>query len=375
MYRSIKGRGFSDIHLCHQNTPTAKIAEEMKAILPYSKESHALDTLVIAGDWWDKLMPNNHPDVYTAEDLIYYVLYWAKYHDVVLLIVDGTPLHDSTQMRKFLHINEQAKIGAEIHYHEDVVIEYISKLDMHVLFVPDRPRMSPDETLKAVKEQLAINEIDQVDMAVMHGCFKYQLPIISDDHKHDMDEYLALVKGLIIIGHIHQHNPYQRIIPPGSFSRLAHGEEGAKGHIDFVMHPSGDYKVQFVENKPATKYITINLTGLDAEESRDKILSMIKDLPNFSHVRLQAKSGHPIFAEKISLNYKMDYPLFHWTTKVEQEKTEVATRKEIIALQEEYTPLVINQNNILKVVEDKLMENGVPKDTMELSIQLLEGLI
>lgn len=375
MYRSIHGRGFSDVHLCHDRTPTRKIVEEIKTALPYDKESHSLDVLVIAGDYWDKLMPNNHPDVYEAELGIYYILRWCKAHDVVLLMVDGTPLHDSSQCRKFIHINEEAQIGVEIHYHEDVVVEYISKLDMNVLFVPDRPRVSPEETLKAVKTQMELKGLEKVDMACMHGCFKYQLPILADDHKHDERAYLDLVNQLIIIGHIHQHNPYERIIPPGSFSRLNHGEEHPKGWVDFVMHPGGNNKVKFVQNKAATQYVTVDLANLSLEEAHEKILGVTESIPHESHIRLRAPAGHPLFSEKVTFNYKASFPWFHWTTKVDQEKSVITPKEELMQLQEEYVPLIINQMNIMEVVKEQMNNKGTDERLVSSALAYLETVL
>ena len=36
--------------------------------------TNSIDVLILEGDYWDKLMPNNHPDVFITKESIYYLL-------------------------------------------------------------------------------------------------------------------------------------------------------------------------------------------------------------------------------------------------------------------------------------------------------------
>lgn len=375
MLRPIKGRVFGDVHFCHAQTPSEKIFEEVRHYFPYDKTSYSYDIAVLDGDYWDKLMPNNHPDTFTTEESIYYLLKWHKEHDCLLIIVDGTPLHDAGQMEKFVHINENSGINADLLFVKDVDIKYIDKFDLHVLFIPDRPRSSPDDTYQRVLELMDEKQLKQIDMAVMHGCFQYQLPEISADHKHIEDNYLSIVKGPIFIGHVHTHSTFERIIAPGSFSRLKHGEEEPKGMIDFVMQPDGTFQAKFIENELATIYKTIVITGLSIDDSLDKVKKIVTKLPLHSKVRLECEQGHPITADRSFMTLKAEYPLISWSIKVVTDKSVIATDKEVFSVENEYVPLIINENNIIDLITKKATERGNPSSIVKLIPDYLKDIV
>ena len=376
MLRPIKIVDFGDVHMCHSTTPTEKIGEEIVNCFPYGKWASSIDILSLHGDFWDKLMPNNHPDVYTTEQIIYYLLNWCKHHDIVFLIVDGTPLHDAGQMQKFVHINEHAKINADLIFVEDIAIRYIPKFDINVLFIPDRPRSHPDETYKTVLSIMDKQNITSVDLAIMHGCFQYQMPKIAPEHKHIEDNYLSIVKGPILIGHIHNHSSYERIIAPGSFSRLRHGEEEPKGYVEVILQPSGDFKAKFIENKEATIYKTIRLSNIDIEESLEKIDRVITNIPIHSRIRLECQQGHPLLADKELTALKMKYlgNCIHWSFLVSTDKSVVAEDEEVFKEETDYIPLVINDKNITELVIEKVSSHSDTK-IIKLAQSLMESLV
>jgi len=174
MIRPLKIVAWGDVHMCHSTTFSEKIFEEIKHCFPYNKWASSIDIMMLDGDFWDKLMPNNHPDVYITKEAIIYILEWVKKHDITLLIVDGTPLHDANQIQWFLHLNETTGINADIVFADDISIRYVSKFDIHVLFIPDRPRSKPEDTFKRVQELLKEEQLEKVDLALMHGCFHWR---------------------------------------------------------------------------------------------------------------------------------------------------------------------------------------------------------
>ena len=92
MLRPLKIKAFGDVHNGHSSTPTIKISEEIRECFPYGKDAAGTDILVLDGDWYDKLLPNNHQDAIDTEVTMYYLLRYCKDHDIVFCIVDGTPL-------------------------------------------------------------------------------------------------------------------------------------------------------------------------------------------------------------------------------------------------------------------------------------------
>lgn len=371
MYRAIKGVGFGDVHFGHSSTKAEKILTELIECFPYGKWASSLDVCVIDGDWYDKLLPNNHEDSFITERSIFYMLNWAKDHDIVLFVVDGTPLHDSGQIQKFIHINEEAKIGAELTLVDDIDIVYNSKFGMNVLFVPDRPRTSPEETYQIVLDKLQQKGLSHVNMAVMHGTFQYQLPEIAASHKHVEENYAEIVKGPIIIGHIHKHSSKGNIIAPGSFSRLTHGEEEPKGFVEFVLQPSGEFTAKFIENENATIYKTINVSKLSLDESYEKIERVTRGLIGGSRVRIECEQGHPISLDKTFMVLKMKYDCFTWSIKVNADKSVIAPQDDVFSADNDYVPLVINKHNMPELIVDKLTKKGYPPETVKLVSEFL----
>ena len=352
MLRPITIEAFSDVHMGHSTTNAKKIYEEIRTCFPLDKNTHS-DILVLAGDWWDKLLPINHPDSYETVSAIFYLLNYVKKTNKTLLIVDGTPLHDSGQIQMFKTINEHAKINADVILVDDIDIVYIAKYDIHVLFVPDRPRVSPMATIARVHELLKEKQIESVDMAVMHGCFQYQLPQIADDHKHKESDYLDIVKGPIIIGHIHKHSVFERIIAPGSFSRLTHGEEEPKGYVRIEMKTPTEYTATFIENKDATVFITVDVTNLEMAESLAIIDKKIRNLPEGSRVRIQCQAKHPLASDKDFMEMKLRYLDLHFTMKVTNNKDIVEEEKTLFDTLEDYQPLIINKQNITDLILER----------------------
>lgn len=373
--RPIKWWVMGDVHMGHSSTPAVKIAEEIRHYLAYNKEAHTVDILVIEGDYWDKLLPNNHDDVFITEENIYYILNWCKDHDVTLLLVDGTPLHDAGQMQKFIHINDNAKINANLVFVEDVSIRYIPKFDINVLFIPDRPRSSPEATYQTVLKLMQEMQLEYIDVAIMHGAFQYQVPQIAPEHKHIEENYLSIVKGPIFIGHIHTHSVFDRIIAAGSFSRLKHGEEEAKGFIEAIVQPNLEFKAKFIENKLATIYKSIIVTGLDIQDSITKIRNNLEGLPINSKIRIVCEQNHPLTADKSFTTLKIEFNNFYWSIKVITDKSVVAEEKEVFSEENSYTPLVINKNNIEELLLQRASDVGYDAKIISAIPKLLKEII
>lgn len=354
MIRPLKIVAWGDVHMCHSTTFSEKIFEEIKHCFPYNKWASSIDIMMLDGDFWDKLMPNNHPDVYITKEAIIYILEWVKKHDITLLIVDGTPLHDANQIQWFLHLNETTGINADIVFADDISIRYVSKFDIHVLFIPDRPRSKPEDAFKRVQELLKEEQLEKVDLALMHGSFQYQIPEIAPEHKHNESDYFSVVKGPIIIGHIHTHSTNKQIIAPGSFSRLKHGEEEAKGFVEILVQPSGDFRAKFIENTEATIYKTVIVTGLDLETSLEKIKRNIENLPNGSRIRIVCEKNHPLASDKTFMSLKTSYVQFMFSLNVKVDKTVIAEDKDVFSTENEYVPLIINNKNIEELIVNKL---------------------
>ena len=71
-------------------------------------------------------------------------------------------------------------------------------LDIHILYVPDEWRHKASDTLTCVRDLLKEKSISQVDIAVMHGCFRFQMPMLEGmKFVHKESDYLDIVKYYI----------------------------------------------------------------------------------------------------------------------------------------------------------------------------------
>jgi hypothetical protein len=347
----------SDVHLCHDRTPTFKIAEEIKEAFPDNEETAKLNTIYIAGDWFDKLINYPNRDIDIAEDLMVYLLKLCLKRDIQLRVLEGTPSHDWTQPRRFLHLNKH--IGADVLYFDTLEIEHNERYGIDVLYIPDEYNPDTNVTYIDVKKKMTSLGLDKVDLAIMHGQFNYQLPEVAKVPKHNECDYLNIVRYYIAIGHVHVHSTYERIIAQGSFSRLAHGEENPKGHVRFHLFADGNMKARFIENKLATKYITIDVRNMDLDKAITHIKKTCKQLPVGSFIRLRAIKGDPILIQQnldLLSNTKLD---MIWTRSVvEDEHTDNTVNDTNDTISDDYIPITLTKDNLTSCLVERLEKRG-----------------
>lgn len=282
--RRLNQAAISDIHLFHDRVPTLDICNRLRKLFPANESTAELDIIWIPGDVFHRLQMASSDDVATAKLWICDFLRTCKACDVRVRVMEGTPLHDRNQSKMFETLNISAKIFADVRYIPELSIEHIEDWDLHVLYVPDQHRPDPEDTWKDVQALLASHGLKQVDYALMHGCFEYQLPKIMAHSCHKAKRYLSIVKRWIFNGHHHTHTRFDRIIVQGSTDRLKAGEEEAKGYVrvyeDLTLPPE-EATIRFCENVDATPFKEIVLKPDDAQDdaSIQAIIKMMDDLP------------------------------------------------------------------------------------------------
>lgn len=346
----------SDIHLGHRRNPTTRVIKNLLQEFPDSPEMGELDILFIAGDVYDDLLSLPDENVTHIDFWIWHILYVCVKYDIVLRVLDGTKSHDWFQSSRFEVINQIGKINADVKYVRDLSIEYIERYDINVLYVPDEWSETTERTLAQVKELMRAKGLVTVDFAVMHGQFGHQLPEGIKAQKHDSEEYLALVTELIFIGHVHKPSVYKRIIAQGSFDRLSHGEEEAKGHFRVKVHGHHNYDIQFVENKGAMLFKTIDCTSLDLEQTFEKIDSQIGTITDNIHVRVLGDPDNPIFTNMNVLIGR--YPFVTWSKLVKDNETITINTSEA-SEEYEYIPVELTKENLPPMLIERLVSRGV----------------
>lgn len=360
----------SDIHLGHNKNPAARIVENLLVAFPDNTETASLDIIFIAGDVFDQVLMFNDVDINAIKFWINNLLHLCAKYDIELRVVEGTPLHDRRQSLYFQKENTINKIGASLRYIDALEIEYFERFDIHVLYIPDELAGGPDVTLQSVKDLMRARGIEQVDHAIMHGLFKFQIPGVDIRTAHNEDEYLKLVKHNIFIGHDHTHKSFDRIYVQGSFDRLGHGYESSKGHMRAKHLPDGDWEIRFVENTNAMRFMTLDCTSKSLEDTLEFVRTKIGPLPEDAHVRIRAESNHPIFTNMDTL-LRMA-PLLGWIKDPVRDKEKALAP--LVEADTPYVPIAITRENISSLILERIAGDGASGQIMDAAVDMLEEL-
>jgi DNA repair exonuclease SbcCD nuclease subunit len=351
---------FSDVHLGHRRTPTESIIENLKRDIPDTAATADLDVLFIPGDLFDRLL--NLPDntVYEIHAWIARLLKICKRRDIVLRVLEGTPSHDWKQSRLVESINVDVGIGADARHVPELSIEHHERFGMDILYLPDEWSSDNDDTWKQVRQLMAEHRLDQVDFVMMHGQFPYQLPPHVNVPTHDPDRYADLARHYVFCGHVHIPSRYRNILVPGSYDRLTHGEEHAKGHWRLRVDPNGDDSVVFHENTGATLYRSIDCTGLEMDAALAMIERELVALPDGAHTRIVADRNDPVAASLTVLQRK--HPEFRWTSKLQNKSK---SGKEMLQdMRAKYQTKPITARTINEMVADRLKRMDCDESTI-----------
>lgn len=340
----------SDIHLGHKRNTTAEIISNLMLAFRDDASFAFLDILFLAGDVFDGLLSLPNEDVPEIDIWIGQLLNLCKKHNVKLRVLEGTPSHDWCQSQRFITINEIAAINADVKYVKELSIEYIDDLGLNVLYIPDEWESTTEKTFEQVQAALAAKGLTQVDLAIMHGQFEYQLPEHVKAQKHNSNDYLSIVSRLIFIGHVHVHTRHQRIVAQGSFDRLSHGEEGPKGHVRARLKDNGECDVVFVENTGAKQFITVSCLGLELEATIKKVSKVAATLKPGTYIRVEADHTNHIFQNMEVL--VTSFPLLVWSKKPIEPETQETAIEDIGSI---YVPITLTKDNLSGLLMERLL--------------------
>lgn len=339
---------FSDVHLGNRRNKTLDICNNILSMIRGNKNK--LDIIFIAGDLVDELLQFNSEDV---QQIIFFVSELSNYclkNNIKLRLLEGTPSHDYKQSKTLELILNLISTKLDFKYIDALSIEYINDLDINVLYLPDEWNDNAEDTYKQVIDLLKQNNLEQVDISIMHGLFDYQLKEIPKNIKHKEEDYLRITKYFISIGHIHTFSTYERIIAQGSTDRLSHNEEEPKGMTRCKIYKNGQMSFDFIENKNAKIFKTIELKSYDIDKNLNKIEKIIKHYPIDSYIRIKAKKDNPIYMAIDQL--KLRYPEFNFSRKSIEEHEEET--KLDLSLDVSYRPITINKDNIVSIMLEQI---------------------
>lgn len=286
-------------------------------MFPDNEETAKLDLIIIEGDVYDHDLYLYSPDEALFRPFRKYLLTLAKKYDIVVRVLRGTPDHDWDQSRSFVTDNELMEIHADCKYVDTVEIEYLERFNMHILYIPDEFMPRCEDTWGVVKAALKRHNLDKVDFCVMHGCFPHQLPDLEGKiQMHDPVAYSDITNYYIVIGHIHQPSQNGKIIGPGSIERLVHGDEGTKGYVRITIDLiNRNDKIEFVENKYATPYRTLDMRGMSGDQVRDKVEIALNRYRSHDNINLRILASPTDPATAMFKQLQNMYPEAKWRYK------------------------------------------------------------
>lgn len=307
----------SDIHLGHSRTPTEHIVRNLENAFPDNKETAKLDIIFINGDVFDSLQDFASTNALAIIRWIVKFLTMCAKLDIMVIVLEGTRLHDWKQSAIFVELNRINNIGCDLLYIDKIHVTYIKRFGIHVLFIPDESKPTAEETWQEVVRLMNELGIDKVDYACMHGAFPHQLPEIEEiKHRlHDPVKYQSIVRHYISIGHIHQFSILDKIIAQGSFDRLVHGDEGAKGHVRILKGVP-----KFIENKGAMRYKTLDVSGRTADIVVNDVHNYLAADTTHCSIRLQCTKEDVAFGMYRRLTQLYPYVRFEYINSSKSKK-------------------------------------------------------
>jgi DNA repair exonuclease SbcCD nuclease subunit len=247
----------SDLHLGHPRLDSSLLLKNIQDYLfPYIEKA---DLLLFTGDMFHSLMSMNSPDIETILSLFIQLYELLEKHNVVARFLKGTDIHDRNQLSIWYNLYKENNYKNDVKYFDKVTIEYIDKLDVRCLYIPEVvPFNTTEQLVLHVEELFCQAGWDKCDLICGHGFLDYTLPPMKHKPKilftKDMFRRLLKPGGRVCMGHVHTSSTNEFVEYAGSFSRCTQNEEEKKGF--FFIEKNNPI---FVENKGAVLQKTINL--------------------------------------------------------------------------------------------------------------------
>lgn len=247
----------SDVHIgCPRLNPF--LLHERFTKFLYPRITKDISILFICGDFFDSLINLSNPSSREAMTIIKELKFLCRSVGCDLRVLRGTFSHDRDQPLHFIHREDPNDNTVKMF--DKISFEYHEKTGLNIVYIPDNH--GSKDIYSDIAELLKAHNVEKADILVHHGYFIHMFPpgIKPDKNALDVDVIQKYIKGCVLNGHVHRSSIYKNVISIGSFDRLAHDEDDPKGF--YQVDIEGDkYKFNFIENKEANKFITIDLLG------------------------------------------------------------------------------------------------------------------
>lgn len=314
---------FHDVHFGHPNTRYDNIIRGMeKDICATDPFIRNLTYLFYPGDVFDRLLILPEQGIPAIRREFRRQLEICQAYGISVRVLEGTPSHDWHQSKLIMSVAEEMGFTGDLKYIDTLCVEITPK-GHSILYIPDEWRTDLQQTYLEALEAIKVAGLERVDYCLFHGQFTHQFPPEWQVGCHDADAWQSLVKHYLFAGHIHTPSRKGKILVAGSYDRLRHGEEHPKGHYRVTVKTDGDDIIEFVENKEAKIYLTLDVSGQSVESIYGYVESKIHGLPVNSFIRLSGNRDQSLRMVKKALSD--NYPEYRWDIIFEKTKKQPRT--------------------------------------------------
>lgn len=275
----------SDFHLGNSKVPAVEIHLNLKSV--FYPELEKANIVFLGGDFFDRLLKLDEPASLESITIVQELIDYAQKYNLKIRVLRGTFSHDRQQNAIFQSVLTRSKKDIDLVCVDTISLELIKDYNLRVLYLPDNlPYKTKDEVMEVIHGLLKTYGWDYIDLIIGHGYFEHVFPI-NVPHPpmlFEHDDFKDIVKGYILMGHVHSTSVYKNIIYNGSFERLAHNEEEPKGFY-IINRVNGVWGYKFIENIDTPLFYTIELSGTEIEVLQNQI-------DEFIHNKFPVEQGY-----------------------------------------------------------------------------------
>lgn len=253
-----------------------------------------IDIISINGDTFDRKLMSNSDAVLYASLFIDQLVQIARIYKATLIIIDGTPSHDSGQLKLFYHYQNDETVDIRI----IETMQFIYTHGARILCIPE---------LHGVDENIYQQYLSNIyyDQVFGHISFTGAINNVGTGRLFCIEDFLKCA-GPIISGHVHKPGCFDKdFYYCGSPLRYKFGEEEPKGFLIVLMDlDTRRYYVNF-EEITSFKYDTIELEDIVSNDPKLVIdyINALKRDRGIDHIKIKFKYVIDGSSKTIITNY------------------------------------------------------------------------
>lgn len=282
----IKIVAIGDLHFGNPRINSEIMYNHLKSYL--YPELEDAQVLLITGDTYDQLTTVTSSANRYALKFIKDIFLISAATGLQVRILHGTYSHDRDQISIFENLKvKHAKYKIINELSGDVLSDFNNGAteQLKILYIPDNLQFkTSEEVVTQIKKLYQCYHWKTADLVLGHGTFMHALPVSSEHAPactYTIEQFKPLVStdGIVIMGHIHTPSHRANVYYCGSFERMAHNEEEAKGFYTFTRDfgQSSTWEAKFIKNSDTTLFKTITPQGDTPEKLVKDFIRQVKE--------------------------------------------------------------------------------------------------